>query len=118
LELIAYYAEHAHQPQEALRIARMEMENRHDVWALDAHAWALYANGRYAEAHVQIEKALAIGTRDAVLYYHAGIIEAAFGKRAEASLYMQQSLDLNPASEVSETARRAVTQFPVSRTWE
>jgi hypothetical protein len=53
-----------------------------------------------------------------VLYYHAGAIEAALGKKAEASHYLQDSLDLNPASEVSETARRAAAQFPVSRTWE
>jgi tetratricopeptide (TPR) repeat protein len=111
VELIAYYAEHVHQPKEALRIARVEMENRHDAWALDAYAWALHANGQYAEAGQQIEKALAIGTRDAVLYYHAGAIEAAFGKKAQASRYLQQSLDLNPASEVSEAARRAVSQF-------
>jgi tetratricopeptide (TPR) repeat protein len=117
-DLITYYADHAHQPQEALRIARLEMRNRHDVWALDAYAWALYANRQYAEANQQIEKALAFGTRDAVLYYHAGAIEAAFGKKAEASHYLQASLDLNPTSEVSETARRAVTQFPVSQKWE
>jgi len=110
-ELIAYYVGHAHQPKEALRIARLEMENRQDPWALDAYAWALYANGQYAEAGRQIEKALAIGTRDAVLYYHAGAIEAAFGKKSEASRYLQQSLDLNPTSEVSEAARRAVSQF-------
>ena len=85
LELIAYYAEHARQPQEALRIARLEMESRHDVWTLDAYAWALYANGQYAEAGQQIEKALAVGTRDAALYYHAGAIEAASGKRGRGS---------------------------------
>ena len=85
------------------------MENRHDVWTLDAYAWALYANGQYAEAGRQIEKALAIGTRDAVLFYHAGAIEAASGKRAEAIRYFQQSLDLNPTSEVSEAARRALS---------
>lgn len=117
VELIAYYAEHARQPQEALRIARLEMENRHDVWALDACAWALYANGQYAEARLQIEKALELGTRDAVIYYHAGAIESAFGKKAEAGHYFQESLDLNPASEVSDAARRAVTQFTVSGLW-
>jgi tetratricopeptide (TPR) repeat protein len=111
VELITYYADQAHQPQEALRIARLEMENRHDVSTLDAYAWALYANSQYADAGQQIEKALAVGTRDATLYYHAGAIEAASGKRPEADRYLQQSLDLNPASEVSEAARRAVTQM-------
>lgn len=103
--LIAYYAEHARRPQEALRIARLEMESRHDACTLDAYAWALYANGQYTEAGRQIEKALAVGTRDAVLFYHAGAIAAACGKGAEATRYLQQSLDLNPTSEVSEAAR-------------
>jgi len=107
LELISYYVDHIHQPQEALRIARLEMENRRDVWALDAYAWALYANGQYAEASQQIEKVLAVGTRDAVVFYHAGAIEAADGKKAEASRYFQQSLDLNPTSDVSDAARHA-----------
>jgi tetratricopeptide (TPR) repeat protein len=118
LELINYYAESAHKPQEAVRIARLEIENRHDGWTLDAYAWALYANGQFAEAGQQIEKALAIGTRDAAIYYHAGVIEAALGKRAEASHYLQESIDLNPTSEVSEAARREATQFTVSQKWE
>jgi tetratricopeptide (TPR) repeat protein len=117
VELIDYYADHARQLQEALRIARLEIENRHDVRALEAYAWALYANGHYAEALQQIEQALEIGARDAVLYYHAGAIESAFGKKAEASHYFQESLDLNPASEVSDAARRAVTQSTVSGIW-
>ncbi len=118
VQLITYYADYAHQPMEALRIARQEMDQRHDVWTLDAYAWALYANGRYTEAGQQMEKALAVGTRDAVLYYHAGAIEAAIGKKVEASRYLQQSLDLNPASQVSETARRAAAQFLARASWE
>jgi len=110
VELIEFYAGHARRPQEALRIARLEIQNRHDVPVFDALAWALYANGEYVEADRQIEKALAVGTRDAGLFYHAGAIEAACGNRDKASRYFQQSLDLNPTSEVSENARRAVTQ--------
>ena len=108
LQLIAYYAEDARQPQEALRIARLELSSRHDVWTLDAYALALHANGHKAEACQKIEEALAVGTRDSVLFYHAGIIEAAAGKRVKAIHNFEQSLDLNPVSEVSEAARRAV----------
>lgn len=110
VQLILYYAEHAREPQEALRIARMEMDSRQDVWTLDAYAWALYANGQFAEAGQQIEKALAVGTRDAVLFYHAGEIEVASGKKVEANRYFQQSLDINPTAEVSEAARRGAIQ--------
>jgi tetratricopeptide (TPR) repeat protein len=110
LELIAYYAEQGHQPAEALRIARLEMERRHDVWTLDGYAWALHANGQSAEARRQIEKALAVGTRDPALFYHAGVIEAASGERTEAIRYLQQSLDLDPTSEVAEAAHRALAK--------
>lgn len=116
--LILYYVDHAHKPLEALRIAREELQNRHDVWALDAYAWALFANGKKAEAAQQIEKVLAFGTRDAALYYHAGAIEAAVGNKSVANHYLQASLDLNPTSEVSDTVRRAVTQFQASQKWE
>jgi tetratricopeptide (TPR) repeat protein len=110
LELIAYYTEHARRPAEGLRIARLEMQRRHDVATLDLCAWALYVNGQPAEARRQIQKALAVGTRDAALYYHAGVIEAASGERSVALHYLQQSLDLNPASEVAEAARRALAK--------
>jgi tetratricopeptide (TPR) repeat protein len=88
----------------------LEVESRHDVPALDAYAWALYANGDYDRARQQIEKALAVGTRDAVLFYHAGAIEAAAGNESVAIRNFQQSLDTNPTSEVSEAARRGVSQ--------
>jgi tetratricopeptide (TPR) repeat protein len=109
-ELVRYYIEVTRQPQEALRIARLEFDNRHDVLTLDAYAWALFANGRTAEARELIQKALANGTGDAVIFFHAGAIEAAAGNRSEAVHNFQHSLDLNPISEVAEAARRAVSQ--------
>jgi tetratricopeptide (TPR) repeat protein len=109
-ELIAYYTEHARRPAEGLRIARLEMEHRHDVGTLDSYAWALYVNGQPAEARRQIQKALAVGTRDAAIYYHAGVIEAASGERSAALHYLQQSLDLNPTSEAGEAARRTLAK--------
>lgn len=110
VELIDYFAVRARQPQEALRVARIQVESRHDVRSLDAYAWALFANGQYAEASRQIDKALAVGIRDATLFYHAGEIQSAFGKGTEARRYWQQSLDLNPASDVAEAARREISQ--------
>ncbi len=110
LELVAYYTEHARRLAEGLRIARLEMERRHDVATLDIYSWALYVNGQPAEACRQIQKALAVGTRDAALYYHAGVIEAASGERSVALHYFEQSLELNPTSEIAEAARRALSK--------
>lgn len=104
-ELVFYYADHSHRPAEALRIARLEVAGRRDVYTLDAHAWALYANGRYAEAQKQIEGALSVGVRDARLLYHAGAIALKRGNRAQARRYWKESLELNPRSEYSVVVR-------------
>ena len=109
-ELVFYYAGQAHRPSEALRIARLEIERRHDVRTLDAYAWALYVNGQFDEARRQIEKALEVGARDAELYYHAGTIEAAAGAKSAGLHYFQQSLELDPGSETADAARSALAQ--------
>jgi tetratricopeptide (TPR) repeat protein len=70
-ELVLYYADHARRPEEALRVARLEIARRRDVYTLDAYAWALHASGQTAEARTQIERALAVGVRDPVILAHA-----------------------------------------------
>ncbi|MBI3693723.1 MAG: hypothetical protein HY238_02625 [Acidobacteria bacterium] len=84
-ELIFYYADHARKPPEALAVARKEIARRHDVYTLDAYAWALYANGDYSEAHRQIEKALAAGVKDPKLQSHADAIASKLKGQAPAS---------------------------------
>ena len=83
-ELVFYYADHAQQPAKALKVAQQEYAWRHDVYTLDAYAWALHVNGRDAEARKQIETALAVGVRDAKLLHHAGEIALAAGDSAAA----------------------------------
>lgn len=74
-ELIAYYIDHARQPEKALEIAEREIARRKDVFTLDCYAWALAANGRFAEAGAQIRKALDVGVKDPKLLAHARLIE-------------------------------------------
>jgi tetratricopeptide (TPR) repeat protein len=114
-ELVLYYAGPAHQPAEALRIARLQVARRHDVWTLDAYAWSLYSNGEYAAARRQMEKALSVGTRDPVLFYHAGEIAAALRDKDGASRYLKQSLSLDPASEVAAMDQRALSELDGAR---
>jgi hypothetical protein len=40
--------------------------------------------------------ALALGTRDASLFYHAGMIEAVLGRSADARRYLETALTINP----------------------
>jgi tetratricopeptide (TPR) repeat protein len=70
-ELVFYYADHVHQPGKALELARREYISRHDVYTLDAYAWALHVNGLDPEARQQIEIALAVGVQDERLLSHA-----------------------------------------------
>jgi tetratricopeptide (TPR) repeat protein len=94
-ELIFYYADHAHQPAKALQVARHEFAWRHDVYTLDAYAWALHVNGQESEARKQIETALAVGTRDPKLFFHAGEIALKVGDVSAAKRYLKQSAELN-----------------------
>ncbi len=73
-ELIFFYVDHAQKPEEALRLAAAEAAVRRDVFTLDAHAWALWANGRKDEARATLETALAVGVRDPRVLQHARAI--------------------------------------------
>jgi tetratricopeptide (TPR) repeat protein len=75
-ELMTYYTDVAHQPEKSLAIARAELERRHDVYTLDAYAWALAASGDYGRAQSEIQKALAVGVKDPRILQHAASISA------------------------------------------
>jgi tetratricopeptide (TPR) repeat protein len=93
-ELIFYYADYGHQPAKSLEVAQREFARRHDVYTLDAYAWALHVNGRNQEARKEIEEALAVGIRDPKLIRHAGEIALATGDHAAAEKYLQQATNL------------------------
>jgi Flp pilus assembly protein TadD len=73
-ELVAYYVDRAKDPAKALAVARREIARRHDIFTLDSYAWALAANGDYAEAEKQIQAALAVGVKDPAILRHAEAI--------------------------------------------
>jgi tetratricopeptide (TPR) repeat protein len=95
LELIFYYADHARQSAKALAVAEQEFSWRHDVYTLDAYAWALHVNGRDAEARKHIETALAVGIRDSKILAHAGEIALNLGDRTVAQKYLQEAVSLH-----------------------
>jgi tetratricopeptide (TPR) repeat protein len=79
-----------------LERAEREITVRRDVYGWDLLAWALYRSGRPSEAREKMRLALALGTRDASLFYHAGMIEVALGRRADARRYLETALEINP----------------------
>jgi tetratricopeptide (TPR) repeat protein len=110
-ELVYYYVAHGQNPAEALRIARIEIAKRHDVATLDAYAWALHANGDDQEAQIQVNKALAVGVRDAAIFYHAGMIAESLKDGAAASRLLNASIELNPSSESASAVREALEKL-------
>ena len=98
-----YLANHNLKLEEVLTLTQAERALRSDIYTCDALAWALFKNGRLAEAKTAMGEALRLGTRDARLYYHAGMIYHALGEREPAKKYLEQALNLNPVFDLSQT---------------
>ena len=75
----------------AVALVKQEMNARADVFTVDALAWALAAQGRVSEAQEQMTRALAEGTQDARLFYHAGSILAKSGRPQEARVMLKKA---------------------------
>ena len=97
-ELIFYYADHAHQPAKALAVAEQEFARRHDVFTLDAYAWALHANGRDADARRQVDAALSVGIHDSKILNHATEI-AGSRKMSSAATEEREGHDISLATQ-------------------
>ena len=89
----------------ALALAEGELRTRKDVYGYDALAWALLANDRPAEADDAMTTALAFGTRDAKLLYHAGMIKAALGDVPAARSLLDAALTLDDSFDPVGAAR-------------
>jgi tetratricopeptide (TPR) repeat protein len=87
-----YLATRRERPEEAVALAAQELRNRNDVFTFDAHAWALASAGRMTEAEEAMTRALAEGTKDARLFYHAGVIAASRGQLTEARRWLREAL--------------------------
>jgi tetratricopeptide (TPR) repeat protein len=107
-DLALFYADHDTKLDEALTLAHKEFEVRHDIYTWDALAWALYKNGKYQEASDAMQNALRPGARDALLFFHAGMIASRLGQTSQAKERLQTALSINPHFHViySEVARQ------------
>ncbi len=111
-----YYADHDRNPAQAVALARGELRVRHDIYADDALAWTLCKAGRAGEAAPFAARALRFGTRDASLFFHAGMIAAALGDKAHARLNLTCALQVNPFFHPTQpaTARAALAHLAAS----
>ena len=95
-DLVLYYCDHDRRLPRALELARRDVQDRKDVYTHDALAWALLKNGLPREAEAAAAEALKLGTRDAMLFFHAGVIHSHLGNRDKARDYLRQALATNP----------------------
>jgi tetratricopeptide (TPR) repeat protein len=93
---------------EALRLAEQERATRGDVYTEDALAWALYRQGRFADAQTAIGRARRYGTKDARLLFHEGAIEKALGHETVGNQLLAAALELNPKFDVTGAAEARV----------
>ena len=102
LELALFEADYG-QADVALAKAREAYERRPSVVAADVLGWALYQHGDYEEAWIYAQKALRLGTQDALWHYHAAKIAYALGDTNEARTYLVKALAINPAFSIRYT---------------
>ncbi len=116
-QLAMFWADHNEKLDEALAIAQKERSTREDIYTCDALAWILFKNNRLEEAKKSMTEALRLGTRDARLYYHAGMIYNELGERQNATRYLNLALATNPTFDVlqAELAKKSLDALKSSR---
>jgi tetratricopeptide (TPR) repeat protein len=91
-----FCADHDRDPVGAYAAAIRDFEARRDVYAYDTLAWVCFKTGNMDEAKKSIDLALVHGTRDPMLWYHAGEIYAAVGSPDVAANYLEDALGMDP----------------------
>lgn len=92
LEMALFNAE----PAAALAQARAAYAARPTIYGADTLAWTLYRAGKYEEAWRFSAEARRLGTQDALLTYHAGMIALILDDYAQAHRLLETALAQNP----------------------
>ncbi len=97
LELALFNADHNRFLKESLEKANQSLENgSQSIKVYHALAWINYKLGEYNEAQRNMERALRLGTKDPLLYYHTGKIFESNGRQEEGKKYVDLALSICP----------------------
>lgn len=112
-QLALFYADHDRKLDEAVTLAETELTQRQDIYSFDTLAWVYYKKRRFADAQRMMTQALRLGTQDALLLFHAGMIAQGVGKTDDAATYLRRALEINPyfSPRDAETARTALAEL-------
>ena len=95
VETALFDADHG-RPIQALRSARAAWSERKSVHTADALAWVLHTSRRDRAALRFADRALALGTRNALFLYHAGMIHLGLKHEGRARALVSEALQTNP----------------------
>jgi len=96
MELALFEADHNKNLDKSLKDAEQSLIKRPTIKSSNTLAWIQYRMGSYPEAEKNIEQALKLGTKDPLLYYHAGMIYQKTGQNEKAKQYLDYALKINP----------------------
>ena len=96
LEMALFTSDHHADKATALAQAEAAYAARQTVYTADVMAWALYHSGQSQEAQPYMDEAMRLGTQDARLFYHAGMIALAQGDQEVARQFLTRALAINP----------------------
>jgi tetratricopeptide (TPR) repeat protein len=83
--------------REALEVAERSLRSRKDIYGYDAVAWCALKAGDVTKSQHAMAEAMKLGTKDAKLYYHAGMIALAASNASEAKRLVAEALRINPS---------------------
>ena len=104
-----FLLEHGRDVNASLARAAEDLKERRDIYGYDVLAWALHRSGRSTEAAEPMRRALALGTRDALLQFHAGMIMRATGDTSGARRHLAAAVMINPIFSPSGAAAARAT---------
>jgi tetratricopeptide (TPR) repeat protein len=82
-------------PEAAFQLAQAQLDSRSDVFTHDALAWSLAAADKLSQAHSEMQRALAEGTEDGRLFFHAAVIASKTGHAADADRWLRKATELS-----------------------
>ena len=98
--LASFLATKKQDPAGAVRLARVELKRRADLYSQDTLGFALFRAGQLAEARVHLDAAARHGTKDASLLFHRGALLLAQGDKESGQALLREALALNPGFSV------------------